>query len=253
MMDKDIELLMIGMSSLTHRVGKVVIKTPRIDEEASITQENARATATEANVYMILGKHPRIAECLYISPTKDLIALEYYHNGTLKDHIIHNRPKDIQKWAQQMIEGIVEIHSRGVRHSDIRLDQWLLDSELNARLSDFNASGHDGNTALSIPSTKAMGLERVSHFMPRDPDEDNTVQSDLFALGSALYELCENGTSPFGGEADELITSRFEQGVFPSVSHIKLGRVIAGCWNREYSSAVEVLRSSEEICGTRHG
>ncbi len=75
------ELLMVGSCSSTLRFRDVVIKTPRVDEEAEITQENAKATRIEANVYSILGEHERVARCLYISPTRDMVMLEFYPNG----------------------------------------------------------------------------------------------------------------------------------------------------------------------------
>ena len=56
------------------------------------------------------------------------------------------------------------IYTMGVRHSDLRLDQWLLDADLNARLSDFNASGYDAKTALGLEGSKALGHEISSHF-----------------------------------------------------------------------------------------
>lgn len=32
-------------------------------------------------------------------------------------------------------------------------------------------------------------MECPHHYLPRDPFADNTIESDLFALGSALYEV----------------------------------------------------------------
>ena len=64
-----------------------------------------------------------------------------------------------------MIEGVAEIHQNGIRHSDLRLDQWLLDEKLDARLCDFNASGFDANEKLDLQESKSIGLEVYSHFM----------------------------------------------------------------------------------------
>lgn len=165
----DMELLMIGSCSSTYRLGQVILKVPRIDEEAEITQGNAKATAIEADVYRMLGTHERIANCLYISPTKDMIMLEYYVHGNLKDYVATHGPTQLRRWAKQMIEAVHFVHGKGVRHSDIRLGQWLLDSEMNARLSDFNASGYDECPTFGLSKQEALGHENPSHFMPRDP------------------------------------------------------------------------------------
>lgn len=77
----------------------------------------------------------------------------------------------------------------GVRHSDLRLDQWLLDNDMDARLSDFNGSGYNARAALGLEGSKALGHKESSYYLPRDPTTDNRNESDLFALGSVLYEL----------------------------------------------------------------
>lgn len=242
----DMELLMVGSCSSTYRLGQVVIKVPRIDEEAEITQANVKATTVEANVYRILGAHDRIAHCLYISPLRDMITLEFYNNGNLKDYVATHGPTQLRKWAKQMIEAVEFIHERGVRHSDLRLDQWLLDSGVNARLSDFNASGYDECPTYGLRGEKALGLEDPSHFMPRDPSEDNSVRSDLFALGSALYEI-EHGSAPFAGADEQTITEHFARREFPSVSHLTLGHIISRSWEGKVDSATKMLQMGRQI------
>ena len=251
----DMKLLMAGSSAETYRLQNFVIKAVRPDEEALLTHEHVKAVRNEANIYHILGRHPRIAECLYISPTKGSIVLKYYTHGNLKDHIARQSDvtsTELKKWARQMIEGVAEIHRNGIRHADIRLDQWLLDEEYNARLCDFDASGHDANENLGLEGTKAMGLENPSHFMPRDPMEDSTVLSDLFALGSTLYEL-DTGKEPFADmfdeEHEEEITALFEAGNYPEVSALSFGALILGCWKGEYETALDLLRAGEKSCG----
>jgi hypothetical protein len=90
-------LLMVGSSSTTFEVGNVVVKITRIDDEADITtQDNAKATAVETNVYQILGHHPRIVRCLYTSPFQDMVILEYYGNGDLRTHVARHGPTRLQ-------------------------------------------------------------------------------------------------------------------------------------------------------------
>lgn len=157
---------------------------------------------------------------------------------------------DLKRWAYQMIESVAYIHSKGVRHSDFRLDQWLVDEDLNARLSDFNASGFDDQLDLGLKGKPAQGLEIVSHCLPRDPEADNTVESDLFALGSTLYELLA-GQTPYKGQSDELIESLFWKGEFPSTDGLLLGDIIMGCWKREFSSPKDILNYSKSVLGSK--
>jgi len=245
---QDPELLMVGMSAKTYRIGGVVVKLPRIDEEDCITMENLKAMRNEASIYALLGQHPSITRCLSIGPARDYIELEYYANGTLKDHIDQQQASIaapcLRRWARQCIESIVFIHAMGVRHSDLRLDQWLLDNDMNARLSDFNGSGYDARAALGLEGSKALGHEESSYYLPRDPTTDNRNESDLFALGSVLYELLV-GQRPYKNLEDDAIESLYKRGQFPSVEGLLLGELILGCWRGRFLSAQEVLHYGE--------
>ena len=243
------ELLTVGECSATHRVGDTTVRSVRIDADPDVTHDNALAMTAETNAYKILGAHNRIATCLYISPIADILVMRFEHNGNLKDYAqAHGTAPHLHQWARQMIEAVAFIHSKGVRHSDIKLSQWLLDGELNARLSDFNACGFDSQPGLDLDGSKALGYEQPSHFMPRDPDRDNTVRSDLFALGSALYEL-ERGRCPYAELREELITGFFASEHFPSLAGLSMGFIISACWRGEFLSAGQMLRAGAELWG----
>lgn len=245
-----IELLMIGPFARAYKVHDLVLKLPNINDEVLIAQDNTKSMSNEASVYLILGRHPRIAECLYISHSKDFIVLKYYPHGNLKAHLAKTPSvslSDLRKWARQMIEGVAEIHRNGIRHSDLRLDQWLLDENFDARLCDFNASGLDANEQLGLQGSRSVGLEAYSHFMPRDSETDSTVCSDLFALGSSLYEL-EVGNNPFSELEGETTTKQFEAGKYPDMDTLCFGDLIKGCWKGEYETAVDLLETGAKSC-----
>ncbi|QSS52371.1 hypothetical protein I7I53_07987 [Histoplasma capsulatum var. duboisii H88] len=244
------ELLMVGMSAKTYRIGKTVRKECHVLlDEPEITQQNLTACKTEADVYIILCSHQLIAKCLNIGPEKQYLDLEYYPNGNLKTYVARNRASvtnmDLRRWACQMVESVAYIHSKGVRHSDIRLDQWLVDANLNARLSDFNASGFDYQPGLGLKQTQAQGLESPSHYLPRDPEADSTVESDLFALGSALYELV-TGCRPYEDQSDESIELLFREQKFPNTEGLFLGDTIRSCWQQRFVSAQDILDMGEK-------
>lgn len=247
-------LLAIGSSSTTYRLSNTVIKVPRIDSDPEITAQNAKAATTEANVYKILGAHDRIAKCLYISPTTHMIQLEYYPNGTVRDYVAARRgdvsAAQLVMWAKQMIEGVEFIHAKGVRHADVRLDQWLLDQELGARLSDFNSAGYDACPSLGLAYEPALGLESASYFLPRDVSEDSSDRSDLFALGWALYEL-ECGRAPYADKADDLIAELFRCQNFPPVEELVLGSVITACWHGDSIPKMDLIGVAADEQGSQ--
>jgi len=245
------ELITVDEVSATHRLGESVVRTVRIDDDPEVTRDNALAMTAETNAYKILGAHDQIATCLYISPIADILVLPFYQLGDLKQYTLdHGTNSHLYQWARQMIEAVAFIHSKGVRHSDIKLSQWLLDKELNARLSDFNACGFDEQPALDLDGIKALGYEQPSHFMPRDPARDNTIRSDLFALGSALYEL-ERGKCPYTEVREDLITGYFATQRFPSLAGLSMGPIIASSWKGEFLTAGQMLRAGAELWDVR--
>lgn len=241
------ELLMVGMGAKTYRIGNVVRKECHVLADEYITKQNKEACETEATIYRILGSHPRIANCLFIDPRNEYIELEYYPNDNLEKYIARNNKNitavDQKRWAYQMIESVAYIHSKGVRHSDLRLEQWLVDAGLNARLSDFNAAGFDDQPDIGLEARQPLGLEIPSHYLPRDPENDNKVASDVFALGSSLYELVA-GQRPYEGMEEQQIQWLFGVGSFPNTDGLLLGDMITCCWNKVFNSAEDIA-----VCG----
>ena len=247
------ELLMVGIFAEIYRIGNTVKKVYRnVPSDDEATQESIRATHNEASIYILLGDHPRIAKYLSVDPAKTSIELKYYPNGSLKRFIERYQPHIEEAhrkyWARQIIESADYIHTMGVRHSDFRLEQWLLDETLNAYLSDFNASGYDGNAELGLKGSEALGAENASHFLPRNCTHDNTVGSDLFALGSTLFDLT-TGEAPYEGQPHESIEALFRDGIFPSVEGLLLGEITTGCWTTKFASAKEALEFGEKAYG----
>jgi hypothetical protein len=76
--------------------------------------------------------------------------------------------------------------------------------------------------------------------------EHHTVESDLFALRSTLYELVA-GKAPYDGRSPESIENLFRKGVFPGVDGLPLGDLIRGCWVKKFRSAKEMLKFGERV------
>ncbi|GIK04366.1 hypothetical protein Aspvir_008447 [Aspergillus viridinutans] len=226
----------------------MIRKVPRSESE-----EDMRPIIREAMVYEILGVHPRIAERLSRGRS-DYIDIKYYQHGDLANYCQKNTitAELRSKWFQQILEAVVVIHSHGVIHSDLALRQFFVDDKLNLRLGDFNSS--------QCPGHLALGYEKASHCLPRDYDLPNTEASDIFALGSTLYELVA-GKAPYSElagpksddpgvikaqiqrqhEVDHEIESRYKNHVFPDVSGSFGGNIIVGCWRGNFTDAKEAL------------
>lgn len=226
-----------GLFTCVHRISEDrVRKVPRNEEP-----DHIQAVHNEANIYCLLGRNKRIAKCTSTGLTVDYVDLEWAENGNLEDYLRKHQSSITSGFrsriGRQMIEAVQYIHRRGVIHSDLALRQYLLDDKYDARLSDFASSSYGQH--------QALGMENASHYLPRDPEEPNTIQSDIFALGSTLYELME-GRAPYGEKTDDEILSLFQNEKFPCTNEIPYGDVILSCWKKTFRSADEVLRAFDK-------
>jgi serine/threonine protein kinase len=235
-------IISVGIFSIVHRLSSTTVrKLPRTNDLEDLPG-NIQAVRNEAHIYTLLGDDSLIANCLSRGKTEQYVDLQYYANGTFPDYIKKNKNNMSDqlraRWSWQIIKAVARIHEFGIIHADLALRQYLLDDSLNARLSDFCGSGYPGQRALVI--------EGSSHCLPRDFDRPSTTESDLFALGSTLYELW-SGETPFCALNDQEIEARYVQGDFADVAGIRCGGIILRCWRREFSSADEVLSQFNKL------
>jgi len=163
---------------------KTIRKAPR-----SRSDEDILPISREATIYNIIGNHPQIAECLSGERT-DLVEVKYYKQGDLAAFTKNNKITNelTSRSFGQIIEAVAVIHHFGIIHSDLVLRQLFNDDDSNIRLGDFNSSQY--------PDHPALKYEKATHCLPRGYELANAVSSDLFALGSTLYELV-TGYAPY--------------------------------------------------------
>ncbi|KAL4947376.1 hypothetical protein BDW69DRAFT_199708 [Aspergillus filifer] len=217
------EILIIEIFAEVYLVDRKIIR--KISRTENV--EDKKTIAREAEIYKLMEPHPRVAECLSVGIT-DYVEVRYYQNG---DHTGYRKEKGLNpefqsKLFRQIIEAVVAIHRHG----------W---------------SDHP-----------ALGYEKASHCLPRDYDLPNTEMSDIFAMGSTLYELVV-GKAPYAElwasdpeprdpdgiraqiyrqhQAGPEIEKRFSEGRFPDVPSVFCGDIILRCWKGDVSSAQEIL------------
>ncbi|CAI7591829.1 unnamed protein product [Penicillium glandicola] len=248
----DLQVLMIGIFAKAYLLDeKTVRKVPRGKSE-----EDMQPVIREAMIYDTIGVHPRIAECILRgSDVIEFVDIKFYRHGDLATYCQKNIiTSELQlKWFKQILEAVVVIHSFGVIHSDLALRQFFVDDKLDLRLGDFNSS--------QCPGYPALGYEKASHCLPRDYELPNTESSDIFALGSTLYELVA-GKAPYAelnvADSDDPesikaqirrqhqvidfeIEERYKRHQFPDISNDQHGHIILGCWRSQFATAREVL------------
>ncbi|KAE8334491.1 hypothetical protein BDV24DRAFT_26493 [Aspergillus arachidicola] len=219
-----------GLTGIVELLGDgTVLKSPFPDAEM---ENHILDIAKEASIYHRVGPHKRLIRIL--GHSRDGLILEYMENGDLKTYIQAQSsiPMNLKlKWAYQIAQAVSLLHSNGIIHCDIKPRNFLLDATLNIKIIDFSGSSLDGSKPASGEGTR--------FYLPRHWRDPPTVATDLFALGSTLYEVFQEA-SPYEEIPSDQVEVLFKKKEFPNVSAIPCGEIIKQCWLSQVHSAEQV-------------
>ncbi|KAF2757102.1 kinase-like protein [Pseudovirgaria hyperparasitica] len=187
----------------------------------------------EKLVYERLG-HDHQGIVRYFGVLDNAIVLQFARETSIRQYIGRQTriPLHLKlRWAEQIFDAVQYVHSRGVLHGDISCNNVFLDHNLNVKLGDFAGSSIDGCPPLVCYET--------SHELP---GTDISAKTELFALGSTVYELM-TGSKPYASVSDDQISAYFEASRFPDVTVIPaLRNTILKCWSQDYETISEALQ-----------
>lgn len=161
-----------------------------------------------------------------------------------------------RKFFRQAVESIAFIHSKGVIHSDLRPDNFLVHGtwpgSLDLWLCDF------GGSACAELNLDGGQLPDSGFYDPNAPLEASEA-IDIFGLGSVLYTIV-TGHWPFrattghfdfyGNEREEYeahVDSHFAKGIFPDVEGLFGGEIMLSCWTYKFSNAAEIIARADQL------
>lgn len=170
-----------------------------------LEKEMERAISFERRVLERLGSHPRIVplvslqSCIcmnlidfnrYLGPHGNGILLNEASHGNLQAYIDSNGASINDslrwKWSLQVVEAVAYVHSKGVIHSDLRPENFLVHARtefsLDLRLCDF------GGARCDELGSNTNHLHDDPFFDPRLPWVP-TPSIDIFSLGSIVYTI----------------------------------------------------------------
>ncbi|MDD5328539.1 MAG: serine/threonine protein kinase [Sulfuricella sp.] len=151
--------------------------------------------------------HPNIVTIYDIGRADHIafMAMEYLEGRELKEIIASGEALDFDRIAAivaQVADGLAFAHDNGVVHRDIKPANIMVLGNGNIKITDFGiakmSSGTRTQVGIVLGSPKYMSPEQV---VGKAVDG----RSDIFALGTVLYELLA-GKSAFGGEDSTLAT-----------------------------------------------
>ncbi len=192
---------------------KVAIK--RIREDLEVDPRRRERFRREARAVAGLN-HPAIVQIFDIVSTDDgdCLVMEYVEGPSLAD-LLTDGPLDLDQTLRlgtEIAQGLAEAHARGFVHRDLKPENVRLTAAGHAKILDFglvhclwrrDTSSQDPLLQDPIGSqtlTEAGALVGTVHAMSPEQASGRPLdhRSDLFALGSLLYQML-SGRPPFQG------------------------------------------------------
>ena len=193
-----------GMSYVYKAIDKqlqrtVAIKTlkPNYVEQEKFVERFKREAQTAANL-----NHPNIVQIFdWGIGDEPFFVMEYIEGNTLTSIIANKRTismNDILFIGAQVSSGLQAAHSKGLVHRDIKPGIIMITPQGKVKVTDFGIVSLQ-NEESDITKTGSI-LGTASYISPEQAQgKPVSKESDLYSLGTVLYELI-TGRPPFDGD-----------------------------------------------------
>ena len=178
----------------------VAIKTlkPNYVNQEKFVDRFRREAQTAANL-----NHPNIVQIFdWGIDDEPYFVMEYIEGNTLTSIISSNRTvglNDILYIGSQVASGLKEAHKHGLVHRDIKPGNIMITPSGKVKVTDFGIVSLQ-NEESDITKTGAV-LGTASYISPEQAQgKAVSFESDLYSLGTVLYELI-TGKPPFSGDS----------------------------------------------------
>ena len=180
------------------------------------------------------------------------LAMQFIQGETLRDRISRQRwfsLKEIQDFLRQICSALDYAHQHGVIHRDIKPSNIMITPDGVVKLTDFGIAKLAGGT-----TTAGLIMGTPSYMSPEQAlGKPLDGRSDIFSLGSILYELITGGEQAFPGSQASTVMYRIiheppspitalQPGFDPSLEAIVL-KALAKQPEQRYQTCAELAAS----------
>ncbi len=189
-----------------------------LDGKQSLTSGDVDAFLSEARAISRI-QHPNIVSIYDVDKEKNkpYLVFEYVKGELLSDRLQRKQP-DLHAALDiftGILSGVAQVHKEGIVHRDLKPANIMLDSESNPKIMDFGIA-----RMLKSSNSKDAELTGTPRYMAPEYIFHGRVspQTDVFALGSILYELVTGKRAFSGNDSASVLNNIKDKAVTPASS-----------------------------------
>jgi serine/threonine protein kinase/tetratricopeptide (TPR) repeat protein len=219
-----------------------------------------RQLIKEAQAVAMLD-HPNICAVYDFEEIGDhsFIVMQYVEGQTLADLICKKsiRTDQIVPLAQQIVSALADAHAHGIIHRDIKPKNIMVTPSEQVKVLDFGLAKtipktfEDATESISQLSKDGLLVGTVAYMSPEQlRGEKLDFRSDLFSLGTVLYEMA-CGKNPYAHKTNAEVISAIMSREPQSLRQVSLNcpkdleQIVCKCLQKDraerYQSATELL------------
>ena len=173
---------------------KVAIKKilPSLITDQGFIERFTREAQSQARL-----SHPNIAQVLDFDPESHSLIIEYIEGDTLDKKLSEGNisKKESLHIIKQVLSALNYAHQKGIIHRDIKPSNIMIDSNNNAKITDFGIAlimGQERHTKTGV------GIGTPEYMSPEQIKGDKIIdhRTDVYSCGIVLYEML-TGQLPF--------------------------------------------------------
>ncbi|XP_072313988.1 serine/threonine-protein kinase PLK4 [Eucyclogobius newberryi] len=200
---------------------EVAIKT--IDKKAMHKAGMVQRVTNEVEIHCRL-KHPSVLELYNYFEDSNYVylVLEMCHNGEmsryLKDQRMHFSEDEARHFMNQIVRGMLYLHTHGILHRDLTLSNLLLTTNMNIKIADFGLA-----TQLKMPTEKHFTMCGTPNYISPEVATRSAhgLESDVWSLGCMFYAFLM-GRPPFDTNTVKHTLSKVVLGEYEMPTHVSV-------------------------------
>ncbi|XP_026055120.1 NUAK family SNF1-like kinase 1 [Carassius auratus] len=173
--------------------------------------------------------HPHIIRLYEVFESRERIVMvmEYASGGELYDYIQDKQrlsEEEARHFFRQITSAVQYCHRNGVVHRDLKLENILLDKDLNVKLADFGLSNRytRGQCLDTFCGSPLYASPEIINGLPY-----NGPEVDCWSLGVLLYALVY-GSMPFDGTVYSVLKEQIRHGRYKTPDILSEARSLIG-------------------------